>query len=165
MDTARRWQVVSVATAIAGLGVGSLLVGRTPSTAIPTIDLDLVAASTAPDDEPFAQRPLDGSEIVPPIIREDQLEIPASGESTEADRDLADGPDTRRPTTPAPSLPSPDAPAPAPTPPAPAPDPADSPQDDVDEDDEDDDQHQDEDEDDEDGDEHEDDEDDGEDDG
>lgn len=112
MDTARRWQVVSVATAIAGLGVGSLLVGRTPSTQIGPIDLDLVVASTLPE-EPIVERPRSGSEIVPPLIREDQVEVPVPSSPADAGRDRVDEP--------AASLASPDAPAPAPAPTAPQP--------------------------------------------
>lgn len=117
MDTARRWQVVSVATAIAGLGVGSLLVGRTPSTDIAPIDLDLVVTSTAGDDEPRLLGPLTGSEIVPPVIREDQLEI-ATASSSDRGGDPVDNPEVISLDTPAASVASPA--APAPTQPAPA---------------------------------------------
>jgi hypothetical protein len=132
MDTARRWQVVSVATAIAGLGVGSLLVGRTPSTEIGPIDLDLVVATSEPL-PPALDRPLWGSEIVPPVIREDQVEVPAPSSATDAGDDPIGEP--------AASLASPAAPAPAPAPTAPQPvesvDDLDSDDDDDDDDDDD----------------------------
>jgi hypothetical protein len=116
MDTARRWQVVSVATAIAGLGVGSLLVGRTPSTEIGPIDLDLVVASTASDDLLVRDRPLSGSEIVPPVIREDHLEVPARSAPAASTRNPAGNPEVISLDTPVASLASPAAPAPAPAP-------------------------------------------------
>ncbi len=117
MDTARRWQVVSAVTAIAGLGVGSLLVGRTPSTPIEPIDLDLVVASTEPD-RPIRDRPLSGTEIVPPLIREDQVEVPAP--RTPIGRDTVGNPEVASLETPAASLASPAAPAPVPAPTAPS---------------------------------------------
>ncbi|MFU8840656.1 MAG: hypothetical protein ACNA8R_08010 [Nitriliruptoraceae bacterium] len=116
MDTARRWQVVSVATAIAGLGVGSLLVGRTASTPIEPIDLDLVVASTEPD-RPIRDRPLSGMEIVPPLIREDQVEVPAP--RTPTGRAAVDSPEVAPLESPTASLASPAAPPPAPAPTAP----------------------------------------------
>jgi hypothetical protein len=40
MDTPRRWQVASLATAAAGLGIGGLLVGRHPVEAVAPIELE-----------------------------------------------------------------------------------------------------------------------------
>ncbi len=121
MDTARRWQVISVATAIAGLAGASLLLGRTASTESDPIDLDVTVPSTAliddpvPDDpvpdepvrdepvpdEPVRDEPVPGSEIIPPIIREDQVEVPTRqdpagedrGADDDGDRGDRDGPD------------------------------------------------------------------------
>lgn len=74
MDTPRRLQVASIATAVAGLGLGSLMVGRSPSIEVAPIDLDtaLIAATT---DDPSFDLPLpDPPEIVVPRIREDRVD-------------------------------------------------------------------------------------------
>ncbi len=74
MDTPRRWQVASIATAVAGLGLGSLLVGRSPSVEVAPINLDTALVAAA------EQRPTrdlllpDPVEIVTPEIREDQVD-------------------------------------------------------------------------------------------
>lgn len=110
MDTARRWQVASLATAVAGLGLGSLLVGRSPSTEIAPIDLDLVVVSTEPDLSSREERRPVGPEIVPPVIREDTVELPApSGRS----RDAVGDTEVVSQQTPTASVASPAAPAPA----------------------------------------------------
>jgi hypothetical protein len=85
MDAPRRWQVASLATAVAGLGLGSLMVGRSPSVEVEPIDLDAVTVSST-SDEPTFRLPLpDPPEIVVPRVREDQLSpdtpLTASAES------------------------------------------------------------------------------------
>lgn len=124
MDTPRRWQVASIATAVAGLGLGSLLVGRSPSVEVAPIDLDTALVAAA------EQRPArdlllpDPVEIVTPGIREDQLGSAPTTTSVESP-DPAPSPPSRTEqparTEPAPTAPvaspdstsSPDAPAPA----------------------------------------------------
>jgi hypothetical protein len=91
MDAPRRWQVASLVTAVAGLGLGSLMVGRSPSVAVEPIDLDTVAVSSA-SDEPTFRLPLpDPPEIVTPRVREDQL---SPDESVSADPASPDEPAT-----------------------------------------------------------------------
>ena len=73
MDTPRRWQVASIATAVAGLGLGSLLVGRSPSVEVAPIDLD-AATIASTTEEPLLDQPVpDPAEIVTPRIREDRV--------------------------------------------------------------------------------------------
>jgi hypothetical protein len=91
MDAPRRWQVASLATAVAGLGLGSLMVGRSPSVAVEPIDLDTVAVSST-SDEPTFRLPLpDPPEIVTPRVREDQL---SPDEAVSADPASPDEPAT-----------------------------------------------------------------------
>jgi len=120
MDTPRRWQVASIATAVAGLGLGSLLVGRSPSVEVAPIDLDTALVAAA---EHHPARDLllpDPVEIVTPGIREDQVD-PSSVPTTTS----VESPD------PPPSAPSrteqPARTEPAPTAPAPPPDSSSSP--------------------------------------
>ena len=107
MDTPQRWQVASIATAVAGLGLGSLLVGRSPSVEVAPIDLDTAMITAASDDPSFNLRLPDPAEIVIPEIREDR--VPPAVEPTPA------------------SLASPDMTEPAPAAPAPPPAPQASP--------------------------------------
>ena len=94
MDTPRRWQVASIATAVAGLGLGSLLVGRSPSVEVAPIDLD-TALVTAAEQRPARDLLLPAPvEIVIPGIREDQID-PASAPSSVASPDPAPSPPSR----------------------------------------------------------------------
>ncbi len=73
MATARRWQIASLATAVAGLGLGGLLLGRSPSVEVDPIDLDAVTASSTSDDPAFRLPPPGPPEIVVPRVREEHL--------------------------------------------------------------------------------------------
>src|SRR6056297_590982 len=73
MDAPRRWQVASFATAVAGLSLGSLMVGRSPSVEVESIDLDAVAVSSTTEAPTFRLPVPDPSEIVTPRVREDRL--------------------------------------------------------------------------------------------
>ena len=85
MDTARRWQVVSIATTVAGLGLGSLLVGRSPSVDVAPIDLDVVVAA-APQPSSVEDVLPPPPEIVTPTVREDHVEpSPSVGSTADAD--------------------------------------------------------------------------------
>lgn len=115
MDTPRRWQLASTATAVAGLSVGALLLGRPVSDRVEPIDLDQVtmiesrsgdgevtAGRQAPTDRPTDIRPESTSpepaepEIVQPRVIEDQLsDDPPSSEAAGDDSpDTPDTPDT-----------------------------------------------------------------------
>lgn|GEM_PF-2684037 len=79
MDTPRRWQVASLVTAVAGLGLGGLMVGRSPVVEVAPIHLD-ATTSISPDERPSLDRPVpDTDEIVPPRIREDGLTTITTG--------------------------------------------------------------------------------------
>ena len=73
MDTPRRWQVASIATAVAGLGLGSLLVGRSPSIEVAPIDLDAVSSATATEERSLDRPIPDPAEIVTPQVREHRI--------------------------------------------------------------------------------------------
>jgi hypothetical protein len=71
MDAPRRWQVASIATAVASLGLGAAMLARPTVEAVPSIDLDQVATDQdAPPIRPerFSQVEADpgGPLIVPP---------------------------------------------------------------------------------------------------
>lgn len=60
MDTPRRWQVASLATAVAGLGVGGMLIGRPAVDEVEAIELEHLtpsAVTTADPDERLTLRP------------------------------------------------------------------------------------------------------------
>lgn len=65
MDTPQRWQVGSVATAIAGLSIGALLLGR-PSTE-PVAPIELVSLEGAVPITPVQDDPADASESEPSV--------------------------------------------------------------------------------------------------
>jgi hypothetical protein len=71
VDAPRRWQVASIATAVAGLSLGGVMLGRSPSTAVPSIDLEVPADASAPtgvlEDRPGGSTEL---ELVPPSVLE-----------------------------------------------------------------------------------------------
>ncbi len=124
MDTPRRWQVASIATAVAGLGLGSLLVGRSPSVEVAPIDLDMAVIAAAAQRPPRDLVLPDPAEIVPPDVREDHLtpaSAPTSSSVASADPPPSPSSRTEPPARPAPeprapvaspdSTSSPDAPA------------------------------------------------------
>ena len=112
MDTPRRWQVASVATAVAGLGLGSLLVGRSPSVEVAPIDLDTALVAAA-EERPARDLLLpDPIEIVTPDIREDRIDpvsVPTTTSLESPDPAPSSPPRTEQPS---PSEPAPTAPEP-----------------------------------------------------
>lgn len=111
MDVPRRWQVASLATAVAGLGLGSLMVGRSPSVEVEPIDLDTVAVSSPTDDPTFRLSPPDPPEIVTPRVREDRLSPAEAPLSASAESPDEPAPSTSRTGSSDVRKPSPAAPA------------------------------------------------------
>jgi hypothetical protein len=113
MDTPRRWQVASVATAVAGLGLGSLLVGRSPSVEVAPIDLDtalIAAAEARPARDLLLPDPI---EIVTPGVREDRIDpvsVPTTTSVASPDPASSTSPRTEQPSRSAPAPTAPTAP-------------------------------------------------------
>lgn len=117
MDTPRRWQVASLATAVAGLGVGGMLIGRPAVDEVDAIELEHLtpsAVTTAdPDDRLTVRR-------TPEIVEADVIGVSEDTSTTVATADsVASAEEPSRSTTTAPAPPttstapttSPDAPA------------------------------------------------------
>lgn len=82
MDAPRRWQVVSVATAVVGLGVGGVLVGRSPSQPVAPIQLESPAGISTPVGEEGGGAPDDPSEVE--LVRPRVVEVPGAPVSDDA---------------------------------------------------------------------------------
>jgi hypothetical protein len=118
MDAARRWQVASSVTAVAGLSIGALMLGRTPSQPVETIDLDQLTvvdgsgegSETIDDGMPIEQprpsrperapREPSNPEIVQPRVREDRpsvaptTAVPGGGSDSLDSPNSLDSPDS-----------------------------------------------------------------------
>ena len=134
MDTPRKWQIASVATAVASMGIGGLMLARPTSEAVASIDLDpitdrrelnVASPGSAPstlDDSPEALR----WQIVPSAAIDGLSLTSTPARSTTSvdspDPDTTGGTPTGQPepTQPAPSTPPPDSPDSSSSPDSPA---------------------------------------------
>lgn len=126
MDPARRWQVASVVTAAASIGLGAFALQRPSSAEVDPIDLDVIATQPLGT---FDRPPLPSSAdalIVTPDLRDRMPTAPSAGSttspanavsatSTASPADPAPSPSTASPAAPASaaSVSSPDGAAPA----------------------------------------------------
>jgi len=81
MDTPRRWQVASLATAVASLGVGGMLLGRPAVDEVAAIDLDHLTPSSVTTDGPSVDLPVRGG---PEIVEADVIGVSESTAATVA---------------------------------------------------------------------------------
>lgn len=105
MDTPRRWQVASLATAVASISLGGLMIARPTSEAVPSIDLDQVVdsrtLSVASPPETDAQKPITGQDRPATIVSPaDPVDLVGSDASTTSVASQDDDPkDDPPPTT------------------------------------------------------------------
>lgn len=108
MDAPRRWQVASVATAIASMSLGGLLLARPTSQAVAPIELDVIVdgrelSVASPTDDVGSIATDDDHLIVTPDVPSSLAEVdtrPATPDPTEPTEvpDDFDSPDGTRPT-------------------------------------------------------------------
>jgi hypothetical protein len=97
VDAPRRWQVASSVTALAGLGLGAIALGRPTIEPVEPIRLEVGAredpsAATEPAPEISFELPArEGLTIVPPIVVEDP---PPTDAPAPRDPDSVDDPDS-----------------------------------------------------------------------
>ncbi len=122
MDAPRRWQVASLATAVTGLGIGALLLGRPVTEPAAPIDLLVIDASATLDLGPDAVGPDIDTPATIEIVRPGSRIVgDTAGSATAASPASTDSPDgpslsgsgsTSAPPAPAPApSPSPDSPS------------------------------------------------------
>jgi hypothetical protein len=120
VDTPRRWQVASLATAVTSLGIGGLLLGRPSVEPLQPIVLDVRAAADAGDlPVPLDPIELDEDDPGPDVVDADVVtpQTPASLASLSSP---AEPPAPTSSPAPAPSSTATSSPAPAPSRSAPA---------------------------------------------
>lgn len=97
MDTPRRWQLASTATAVAGLSVGALMLGRPVSHSVEPIDLDRATTVESRSGDGDVTAESDDREIVRPRVIEAHVsDAPpssgAAGDDSPATPDTPDSP-------------------------------------------------------------------------